>query len=529
MSGAVSTGIAALIVACYSPTSVTLKITTDIPCRPELRAPLTDIYIGPSLASAEDVGGTRACTPSQTPPTNDIGTLTIVPKGSREDYVIAQILVTTDGAGSRKCISEPEMPKSCIVARRKFRYVAHEARTLPIRIDSRCAGVRCKLETDTCIDGVCVDATVPDDADSPAPTAPRDGEAPDGPVANDAGDDVNPGDATTDGPAAQACRGLGDGTLFASVDGGADLLAVNGRDVFWVPTSSAPMIYAVPKTGTAGPITPFYTLGPGSLPKAVAADDNYVWLATSLGLLRFDATNLAAAPTSIVGTRAVEDIALANGLLYYLVVDGGTTLLGNVDPVAGALDRFVVPPGSKRLAVGDLRIWTLDPSNDRAYRFDPAAPAGPTSFAVPFTAVALAAFRGEGMLPEAAFVTRRDVPAGPTRLVTRLDATAAPSLGLAEVATTNFAGAMATAGTTVFVVNNTPDAAVVTRFSVAPPFVANPSAPVEPTRYAEVKGLAVDPSPGGCVYFTARPRAAGITTFALRSAPKASPVASSDF
>jgi len=149
--GAVVVAGGACAAACYSPTQVTITVTTDQPCGTG-GALDTEIYVaspaaldGGNLAPSASVKGCRNIEPS-------IGDLTVVPSGSRDESFEVKVVA---GVGVPASACGGEAISNCIVARRRVGFREHKSLTLEIKLSERCAGVPCGVDR-TCDLGTCV-------------------------------------------------------------------------------------------------------------------------------------------------------------------------------------------------------------------------------------------------------------------------------------------------------------------------------------------------------------------------------------
>lgn len=138
---------------CLDPTEVTVSITTDARCNEVSGTALSVGRIGHTERTRADATTTR-CEGE-----GDLGTMVLVP-GADEDAPFAVKVVTSLGGDVTKCLP-PVYGPTCVVARRSLSFVSGEPLELPIVMSAACAGVRCP-ENQTCIDGVCADASCPD-------------------------------------------------------------------------------------------------------------------------------------------------------------------------------------------------------------------------------------------------------------------------------------------------------------------------------------------------------------------------------
>lgn len=150
------TGVALLLGgSCRSPTAVELLISTDVRCE-DIRA--TAITVShTSTAREEPATVTTRCSPDGV-----IGNLFVTP-GAEKDEDLRVLVVTAVGSASLTQCTENPGNKSCIVSRRRLRFVEHEALKLPVRQLLDCTGIACD-ETQTCRKGACVSAEVDPDA-----------------------------------------------------------------------------------------------------------------------------------------------------------------------------------------------------------------------------------------------------------------------------------------------------------------------------------------------------------------------------
>jgi hypothetical protein len=189
-----SLGSVVFLYACLSPTQITARLSTDVPCD-------TIATTGTSIYDADPTKGpittTRACTESGA--LHDIGTLVITPSGD-SDGALTVVAVAGVQRPSEECAANDY--KGCIVARRRMRFYPHEPLDLPIELLRACLDVPCDQDK-TCFRGACIGAEVepihgclgPDcepqsDAAAPdtggADAGASDGTSPDAPIATDA-------------------------------------------------------------------------------------------------------------------------------------------------------------------------------------------------------------------------------------------------------------------------------------------------------------------------------------------------------
>ena len=154
------------LASCASPTDITVLVTTDFDCTDLHHVTVTVGTLGPSLETAPVTALSTTCEGGYA------GRLVVIPSGSKNDVVAIKV---TGGFGKTKqaedCVATydaakpgtPSYGPGCIVARRTLHYTPHTPLTVPIVLRSACAGVACG-ETETCVKGACVPATLADSA-----------------------------------------------------------------------------------------------------------------------------------------------------------------------------------------------------------------------------------------------------------------------------------------------------------------------------------------------------------------------------
>ncbi|HEY8078997.1 MAG TPA: hypothetical protein VIF62_32920 [Labilithrix sp.] len=139
----------ALAVACWSPTEVQIDASTDYDC--------TSIQTGIFLGS--DPGATALAVGCPEGGARDgfsaIGSFVVAPSGSRDASVDVKVILSdTLGVSPERCLqaSLTPDPKSdadratlqhCVIARRSFRFDAHQSEFVGVRLYRACAGVVC--------------------------------------------------------------------------------------------------------------------------------------------------------------------------------------------------------------------------------------------------------------------------------------------------------------------------------------------------------------------------------------------------
>ncbi len=205
--GATAALLVVAIASCRDPTEVTLEITTDQPC-----GVLDGVAI--TTGTLDSVGAQAAATVTRTCTTTaaggSFGTLVLTPSGAKDERFAVQItgsiVVPVETCSSGTAVGPHAPGTGCIVARRAMPFLPHTRLYLPIELRKGCLDVTCKPD-ETCNDGACVTATIPDPSQCTTPTACA--------VTADGGSVV---DATTDAPASDA---LADGPSRTDATDGA--------------------------------------------------------------------------------------------------------------------------------------------------------------------------------------------------------------------------------------------------------------------------------------------------------------------
>lgn len=142
-----------MLPACQERTQATLDIATDLDC-----AEVTETAI--SVGVFDQIERTRAITTTpgcQGAEALEIGTLAVVPNDAK-DAAWGTRIVTARNAEVSTCVP-PQYGPHCIVARRDTRFIDGRGFSVPIIMRETCLGVLCP-DDETCVDGVCRDATV---------------------------------------------------------------------------------------------------------------------------------------------------------------------------------------------------------------------------------------------------------------------------------------------------------------------------------------------------------------------------------
>ncbi len=155
MSSAIFRGIvlafgAALVQsACLSATEIRLHVHTNVPCTDPTQWKGVAVYAGAPDASLE----TKApvLTSTECDASGQVGTLVIVPSGSKDEQVGLRI-VGGIGRAPEDCAAHAY--QGCIVARRSVRFSPHDTLDLDVALTAECVGQGCDA-THTCVAGTC--------------------------------------------------------------------------------------------------------------------------------------------------------------------------------------------------------------------------------------------------------------------------------------------------------------------------------------------------------------------------------------
>jgi hypothetical protein len=263
----------AIAVACYGPTEVRLVFSTDLRCA-ETK---TRIRVGEEQIDPD------GCRPGET---NRIGDLVVIPHGARDARVSVEAVLAVGGLLPESC-SDPKNKNNCVVARRTFRFIEHDARTLPIVLRSDCLGVTCDDPSTTCEHASCVSADVAAttfdsevqldvDAAKPNDAAPEaDTMQPDAPVI-----------------APKACPGASGVLLAAMPEPERARIFGNATSLYWVESKKVMQFDKATKTAPV----------PLSDGRAVVASDSDVYIARtdpSVGGLVLERRPLSGAQTEL--------------------------------------------------------------------------------------------------------------------------------------------------------------------------------------------------------------------------------------
>jgi formylglycine-generating enzyme required for sulfatase activity len=180
---------AGLTSGCRTPTQVTVEITTTVACAESPDTAISVGRLGEDLESRPIAGSSTACDA-----TGRVGSLVLVPSGDKSEQFAVKVVLARAGKPLEQCLG-PTFGAGCIVARRALRFIPHSSLALPVAMRASCDNVDCPPD-ETCVDGTCRNATVPDPEMCAAPDGcPETVLGPGAPI--DAGADV--GDADTKG------------------------------------------------------------------------------------------------------------------------------------------------------------------------------------------------------------------------------------------------------------------------------------------------------------------------------------------
>ncbi len=164
---------AALAEGCQDATQIVVKVSTNLGCTgtaPSFEGGHLAVY-----RDAQAVDGSEATlTKDLCKSGGEIGTLTVVPGASGDGATVRVRAAAWLGASvkdakaknARECFDMPGAP-DCVVSTRSLKFIAHRSLTIPIFLDSACAGVTCP-EKKTCgPGGVCIGEAIEEDAGAP--------------------------------------------------------------------------------------------------------------------------------------------------------------------------------------------------------------------------------------------------------------------------------------------------------------------------------------------------------------------------
>jgi hypothetical protein len=148
-------------VSCLDPTEVTLVVTTDVQCPLDRGTSITvgstgdDLSVKPPLTVTQDcTGGSKTVDDAGTLTSPaSIGTLVVVPSGSKSDSFAVRVVMAVDPNMSPMDCVAPAYT-NCIVADREVSFIPHTPITLPIEVTLDCKNIVCSKGL-TCVHGQC--------------------------------------------------------------------------------------------------------------------------------------------------------------------------------------------------------------------------------------------------------------------------------------------------------------------------------------------------------------------------------------
>lgn len=307
---AVAPVVALVVAACREPTEITIELTSNA-C-----ASLTETGIAVGVPGTLS-GASFSATQPGCQSAGVIGSIALTPSGARDDIVAIEV---TAGLGKSPAACVHADPK-CIVARRVVRYIEHRPLTLPIALDSSCAGVACDDPSTTCLSGACVPAKV----DCPTTTCGLGGIVPDAAVDAplDTGADAIADAVTFDAPG-DAGRTM---TTLATGETGPAGIVVDSTDVYFTnfkPGTNG-SVRRCPKTG-CGTSVVVGANQPGAFD--IVADGTSVYWTTFNG--SNDQVARAGKPNGpmnalVTGLTSAYGITLAGTDLYFTLNNAATS------------------------------------------------------------------------------------------------------------------------------------------------------------------------------------------------------------
>jgi len=169
-TAAVSVGIAlaAPMASCRAPTEIEVVVTTDFDCADLKDVTVTVGTLGDALESAPPTSTSTSCS------AGSVGTIVVVPSGSDHAEIGIKVVGGFGVKQAEACApapgsSPPDYGVGCIVARRALDFTPHTPLTVPVVLRADCNGITCR-ETQTCVQGLCVAASLasPSACSSPA-------------------------------------------------------------------------------------------------------------------------------------------------------------------------------------------------------------------------------------------------------------------------------------------------------------------------------------------------------------------------
>ncbi len=183
-------GLALATVMCAAPTEIVVDVYTEVACA---SGPKTTFKAAASLAELRSQAVTSelvACAPR----TERSGRIVLSPSAARDETVAFEVATRNDAEDTaRKCTDQSYV--GCIVARRQLRFSPGASTRVEVALRLSCLDKAC-LPTETCRNGTCESAVLPEsclgvDCTDPAVEAPPPGPG-DAAVATEAGADAAP-------------------------------------------------------------------------------------------------------------------------------------------------------------------------------------------------------------------------------------------------------------------------------------------------------------------------------------------------
>ena len=141
-----------LPVACREATEIRLHVSTNVPCTDSDKWKGVAVYVGAPGADVESKA--PALTTTQCDANGQVGTLVVVPSGSKDAEVGLKVVAGLSIA-PEDCAAHNY--QGCIVARRSVRFTAHDSLDLDVPLTSDCVNLSCDAQH-TCVNGSCTDA-----------------------------------------------------------------------------------------------------------------------------------------------------------------------------------------------------------------------------------------------------------------------------------------------------------------------------------------------------------------------------------
>jgi formylglycine-generating enzyme required for sulfatase activity len=222
--------LASALVGCRSPTQISVDVQADVQCS----------QVTETAFTAGELGAIESLPPTSTSTTcsgEHLGTVVLVPSGDENAQVGFKLVTALNGVTTDVCSSAAAANNTnCIVERRALRYIPNTPLEVVVEMTKACEGTICNAES-TCVNGVCVPATIPDPTQCEGATGctssvltPDDGGV--SPVV-DAGPDATVDSGVDSGVDATVDSGV-DATVAsgvdATVDSGVDATVDSGVD-----------------------------------------------------------------------------------------------------------------------------------------------------------------------------------------------------------------------------------------------------------------------------------------------------------